>query len=193
MQIVEIDLDKLRSSGLYVEDFIILKMISEGVNPDSLNWFNCASGGLKKCPHCAALEQNLWIKPTDSGYELRQKGRDLFVDSESLINFDEFFENFPHTTPSGRVLRAKNKLFGGVPSRDYVVCKKKYLDKVRTLELHRQAVEIIKARVASKDYEYINNLETYINQRKWEQDVKYLTVKPRINGGTIFTLAGENK
>ena len=152
MQVVEIDLDKLRSSGLYVEDFIILKLISEGVNPDSLNWFNCVSGGLKKCPYCAALEQNLWIKPTDSGYELRQKGRDLFVDSESLINFDELWEVSPSQTRTGRPLRAATKEFHNKVTKDYETCKKKYLSKVKSLELHNNIVSIVKA-IVYRDWE----------------------------------------
>lgn len=91
------------------------------------------------------------------------------------INFDEFWDAFPATTRTGRVLRAVNKMNNqGKPTRDYEVCKKKYLAKVKSEEVHKRIVSIIKARVASGDYEYINGIEIYINQSKWERDEVYL-------------------
>lgn len=166
-----IDLKKLKETIMFVEDFFVLALINAGENPlDYLISDGCVRN----------LELEMWIKSTDEGYELRGKARELFESKQSLINFDEFWDVFPSTTPSGRPLRANTKEWGGKPTRDYTICKKKYLSKVKTPESHNQIVKIVKARIDAKDYEFINNMETYINQEKWQQDVKYLTNKPLV-------------
>jgi hypothetical protein len=167
-----IDLDNLKKSGIFTEEFILLQMINEGVN------YKEYSFGLDTTLTLKRLEQFMWIKATEDGYILRDKGRQLFEKKNSDINFDEFWDVFPSSTPSGRPLRASSKEWAGKPTRDYVTCKKKYLSKIKTVESHNKIVQIVKARVSSKDYEFMNNMETYINQEKWQQDVKYLTYQP---------------
>lgn len=169
-----IDLDNLKKSNIFVEEYLYLQLIHEGLNPLDFNW----SVGKAVITDLELLEQNLWIKKVDEGYILRDKGRQLFEKKNSDINFDEFWDVFPSSTPSGRPLRASSKEWAGKPTRDYVTCKKKYLSKITTVESHNKIVKIIKARVSSKDYEFMNNMETYINQEKWQQDVKYLTHQP---------------
>lgn len=171
MQEICINLDNLKDSELYVEEYICLQMINEGIQPESFKFSDRAM--------LQALSDNLWIKPTDDGWELRSKAIDLFK-SRTSINFDEFWEAFPSCTPSGRPLRASSKEWAGKLTRDYTTCKKKYLSKIKTLDSHNKIIQIVKARVTSKDYEFMNNMETYINQEKWQQDVKYLTYKPII-------------
>lgn len=170
---MEIDLKTLKESGLFVDEFIFLALINEGEDPlmDGYHW---PSGIMER------LESNMWVKYCEDTIELRAKGRELFENKNSTINFDEFWDVFPVTTPSGRVLRAAGKEWRGEPTRDYVVCRKKYLTKVKTEEAHKKIIQIIQARVTSKDYEYMNNMETYINQSKWQQDVKYLNIKPQV-------------
>lgn len=122
------------------------------------------------------LESEDWLKIIDHSIVLREKALSLFINSGE-INFDEFWDNFPRRTPNGRPLRAFNKVVNGVPTRDYIVCKKKYLKSVRDKELHNQIVAtvIAKNKVLSPDKKnFENNLETYINQKKWEQDIIYL-------------------
>ena len=165
MQEICINLDNLKDSELYVEEYICLQMINEGIQPESFKFSDTSM--------LQALSDNLWIKPTDDGWELRSKAIDLFK-SRTSINFDEFWTAFPYTTPNGRVLRAENKEWAGKPTRDYLVCKKKYLAKVKNPEAHNLIVRIIQARVDSGDYNYINNMETYINQEVWQKDIKYL-------------------
>lgn len=110
-----------------------------------------------------------WVKILEDGIEIRQKGLDILEITDD-INFDEFWDAFPVSTPSGRSLRAAHKEWTGNLTRDYVTCKKKYLSKVKKKHVHEVIVKTIKGRVASGDYEYMNNMETYINQRKWEVD-----------------------
>lgn len=169
-----IDLDNLKKSSIFAPEYIILQMLNEGINPLDFDW----GYGSPINMDLHLLEQNLWIKKVEEGYILRDKGRQLFEKKNSNINFDEFWDVFPSSTPSGRPLRASSKEWGGKPTRDYITCKKKYLSKITTVESHNKIVQIVKARVSSKDYEFMNNMETYINQEKWQQDVKYLTHQP---------------
>jgi hypothetical protein len=122
------------------------------------------------------LEKQGYIKVVEGNIILREKAVSMFGIVNATINFDEFWEAFPITTPSGRILRATSKDWAGKLTRDYTVCKSKYLKKIKSLEFHNRIVSVIKARVKSGDYEYINNMETYINQEKWQQDIKYLQV-----------------
>lgn len=163
-----INFDILKKSGLFVEEFIFLQMVKEGKYniEDVPNW---ADPLMEE-----TLERNLWVRSTEEGYELRGKARELFEQFEPKINFDEFWDAFPSSTPKGRPLRAGSKEWGGNPTRDYTVCKKKYLAKVKNIPTHNKIVAVVKARVATGDYEFMNNMETYINQQKWQQDVKYL-------------------
>ena len=166
-----IDLDNLKKSSIFAPEYIMLQMINEGINPLDFDW----GYGSPINMDLHLLEQNLWIKKVEEGYILRDKGRQLFEKKNSNINFDEFWDVFPsHDRP----VRASSKEWGGKPTRDYITCKKKYLSKITTVESHNKIVQIVKARVSSKDYEFMNNMETYINQEKWQQDVKYLTHQP---------------
>lgn len=162
---LQLNLDKLKESGLFVEEFVYLQMIHDGLEPEAFKMSD--KNALQH------LSEGMWIKPTEGGWELRAKAVALFT-VVSTVNFDEFWEAFPATTPDGRALRAGSKEWGGKPTRDYLVCKKKYLAKVSDKESHDKIVSIIRARVNSGDYKYINNLETYINQEVWQKDVKYL-------------------
>lgn len=168
-----IDLDKLKKSSLFIEEYICLQLIFEGHNPESFDWVGKDT--------IKALSDNLWIKHTEGEeYQLRQKGRDLFDKPNNSINFDEIWEIFPITTRTGRTLRAANKEFSGKPTKDYITCRTKYLSKVKNIEIHNKIVSIIKGRIAANDYEYINGLEVYINKNGWEKDVKYLNQGTRV-------------
>lgn len=100
------------------------------------------------------------------------------------IKFDEFWDNFPIKTPSGRCLRPNNKMWGGETTKDYIEAKKKYLSVVKSLENHQTIVSILaeKAKKATKeDREYENNIITYINQRKWQKDARFLEGSSKLN------------
>ena len=165
---MNIDLDNLKKSHEFIENYVFMQMIYEGIDVEDYNWSDYSE--LKY-----ELQDSGYIKILEDSIEPRQKLIDLF-ETKNNINFDEFWNVFPASTISGRPLRAANKEFGGKLTRDYEVCKKKYLSKVKTEKLHHQVVDIVAARVASNDIEYMNNMETYINQEKWQVDAKYLRV-----------------
>lgn len=161
-----IDLENLKKSGLGIGDYVTLQAIYEGIN---INIHILVK---------EILQKELYIKLLDDGsIEPRQKLLDLFEKSCKSINFDEFWMVFPTQTPSGRSLRSVNKEFAGKPTTNYLTAKKKYLARVKHINIHNKIIEIIKARVASGDIEYMNNIETYINRQFWQVDVKYLNVK----------------
>ena len=175
MNVINIDLDDMDKSQLFADEYVLLCLINDGINPELYTWRE----GLIQ-----SMSNNLWIdKPSDE-YVLRSKAKELFENKKSEVNFDEFWDVFPVATQSGRVLRSASKVWGGRPTKDYLVCKKKYLSKVKTIDSHNNIVAIVKARVASKDYEYMNGIEVYINKETWQRDIKYLTGNGRSN---IFT------
>jgi hypothetical protein len=169
---MNIDLDNLKKSELWMWEYLFLQMIYEGIDTTQFNF------GDSFIP--VHMQEKGYIKILEDSIEPRQKLIDLF-ESKNNINFDEFWNVFPASTRSGRPLRAANKEFGGKLTRDYEVCRKKYLSKVKTEKLHHQVVDIVVSRVASNDIEYMNNMETYINKSVWEVDAKYLGITKRAN------------
>ena len=71
-------------------------MISEGVNPFSYSWYLNSVLGIGSTLN--DLEQNLWIKSTEEGYVLREKGRKLFESSQDLYTFDQFWDEYHRIT-----------------------------------------------------------------------------------------------
>lgn len=166
MEILQLDLKQYRGSGLFFEEYICLLLIYHGINPELY---------IFQDTHLFSnLSEEGYIKKIEGRWQLRGKAEEIFENSEESINFDEFWDAFPATTPKGRALRAANKLWTGIYTKDYVVCKKKYLSKVKSKASHDKIVQIVKSRVDSGDYEYMNNMETYINQEVWQRDIKYL-------------------
>ena len=76
-----IDLDNLKKSNIFVEEYLYLQLIHEGLNPLDFNW----SFGSGIIADLDLLEQNLWIKKVEERYILRDKGRQLF---ESKVKGD---------------------------------------------------------------------------------------------------------
>lgn len=74
-----IDLKSLQKSELYIEEFVILALINAG---EDLNSYPCSKITLM------ALEATMYIKPTEEGYELRGKGRELFENAKKSDSID---------------------------------------------------------------------------------------------------------
>jgi hypothetical protein len=171
---LNIDFSNWDESKISISNFIILAILHDA-NEVLID-------KLKAQPHdfykiqIEVLEQQGYIKLVKDVPILREKAVAIFGTTDKQINFDEFWEAFPTTTPSGRLLRAVSKEWGGKLTRDYSICRTKYLKKIKVPAFHDKIVSALKARVKSGDYEYMNNIETYINQEKWQQDVKYLKV-----------------
>ncbi len=159
---ISIDIYNFKSSRLSIEEYFLLAIAvySSDDIPVVFDRF--------KEVYLPLQEKGL-VKILEDSVEIRQAGTDLMGLTEQ-VNFDEFWEAFPVSTPSGRPLRPANKEWRGDLTRDYRVCKKKYLSKVKNKHTHEAILQTVKGRVASGDYEYINNLETYINQQKWQTD-----------------------
>jgi len=123
------------------------------------------------------LEREGYIKIIGESLDfvLRQDAIDMFEGREVLEKqFDEFFEAFPIKTPDGRMLRAATK-----NSENYKRARNKYIAKVKKAKDHEFVMKVLRARVESGDIKYMNNIETYINQKRWEIDAsKYLTEDP---------------
>jgi len=79
-----INLEDLKKQPIFVTEYIVLKMINEGINPLDFDWGYGSSIDME----LHLLEQNLWIKKVEEGYILRDKGRQLFEKKDSDINFD---------------------------------------------------------------------------------------------------------
>jgi hypothetical protein len=176
---IQIDLDYLKQikklKDISIKDGIFLYLLYNKEFKEAIEW----SGEDFYIQDIGLLELKGYIKiigenlPED--LDFRPEYTTLVTPINTKINFDEFWDAFPTTTRTGRILRAVNKTNNQCkPTRDYEICKKKYLSKVKSEELHKNIVAIIKARVASGDYEYINGMEIYINQCKWERDEVYL-------------------
>lgn len=160
-----IDLEHFEESKLSLDLYIPLQIIIEisSTNNSLPSWINLKF-----------FEKLGWIKIDEEGIpQPRQILIDLFK-NESNINFDDFWNIFPARTKGGRILRAAEKEFHGSFTRDYTICKKKYLSKIKSAETHERAINAITARVHSGDIEYLNNMETYINQSKWESDAQLI-------------------
>ena len=81
---MEIDLKALKKSGLFVDDFFILALINEGENPEDY-----------ELPHkdmMMLLEENLWIKRLEEGWELRSKAKELFENKKNSDVIDSIIK-----------------------------------------------------------------------------------------------------
>lgn len=82
MKKIEIDLDILKKNTIFAEEFLILSLIEVGENPRDFNWSFNLNDILD------GLERELWVKPTEEGWILREKGRELFKDTSNKNDID---------------------------------------------------------------------------------------------------------
>lgn len=92
---MEIDLKSLEKSSLFVEDFLYLQMLHEGINTDEFNWSD---------PEMSQyLETDGYIKILGSGdekvIELRQKAVELFGNNKN--NVSDWIEQWCELWPKG--------------------------------------------------------------------------------------------
>jgi len=172
-----IDKKILIKSELFFNQFIVLSTLFHN-ETDILEHITFPDKSIEDV--LIELQELQYIKILGEDYpdiELRKKTYDLFGTTQ--INFDEFWDEFPEETPSGRTLRPENKLWHGKLTRDYLEAKKKYLVRIKKIVEHQEVIKILKAKnenASRNDKEYENGIIVYINQRKWEKDAKYLTL-----------------
>jgi hypothetical protein len=170
MNKIEIDLDKLQESGLYVYEYMILTLINENLKPFDYNWGITFEPALM-----TPLIQNLWMKEVEDGYELRQKGKDLFVDSKESITFDVFWDSY-HTITK-------------LPKSDREAASK-YWKKLKVSE-KTKAFDNVKAYYSSlSDKKYCKKCRTYLADKNFNDEFK--TINKPINGASIFTFTGQD-
>jgi hypothetical protein len=113
---------------------------------------------------------------------LSDKSEKIFKNVEFVVSekdFEDFYNMYPPKTLGGRRLRSSARLGSGVPTRDFSICYKKYKSTVRDIDTHSSIIEATKNMLY--DYkrrgsmEFLQNMETYINQKTWE---KYLDLSP---------------
>lgn len=159
MNKIEIDLDKLQKPELFFEEYLFLQILNEGIDIYSLNW--------ERSPvavefRLRVLEQNLWCKKTDEGWELRQKGKDLFVDSKESINFDVFWDSY-HTITK-------------LPKSDREAASK-YWKKLKVSE-KTKAFDNVKAYYDSlSDKRYCKKCRTYLADKNFNDEFKVIEIK----------------
>ena len=174
-----IDTKLLIKSELPFYQFIVLTTLYHGDN-DLLSHINFPGKSITFI--LLELEELQYIKLLSDDYsdiELRKKTYDLF--NKSQIDFDEFWDSFPAETPfKRRSLKSANKIFHGKHTRDYLEAKKKYLSKVKNKDEHEEIIKILQSKsqfASMEDKEFENGIIVYINQRKWEKDVKFLVTE----------------
>ena len=146
-----IDLDNLKKSNIFVEEYLYLQLINEGFNPLDFNW----SVGKAVITDLELLEQNLWIKKVEEGYILRDKGKQLFESSISTITFDEFWENYHRIT--------------GLPKTDKEAAKTKW--KRLSNKERNKADENIQAYYDSlNDKKYCRKARTYLENKNFNDE-----------------------
>lgn len=171
---------ELLKHSLSVEEYLILMLLYEKDIETLKELYT-------ELPELSKIENSNYIRINGKTWNdviITSKTIAIFSTKGENINFDEFWDNFPSETPSGRCLRPKNKMWANELTKDYVEAKKKYLSFVKTIENHKTIVSILveKSKIAAKaDKEYENNILSYINQKKWQKDSKYLQSTQQVN------------
>lgn len=181
MNEIKINLIQLIKAGLNINEYLTIykvKCLAESIElpfASSSNWLDsCIAKG---------------YLVGGEGICLTRKAEKLFDDYNELTEeqFDELFELYPSQTPSGRVLRSKNKEVFGVKSKNYQILCKKYLSVIRKLDDHNVVMEATKNMINSHkqrgSLNYLKEMETFINQRGWESYVG-LSVK-EVGGANV--------
>jgi uncharacterized phage protein (TIGR02220 family) len=82
MKDLTINLDSLKKSELFIEDYFLLQLIHEEVDLNTFKW-NDLNGELNGLEACG------YIKILDDSIQLRQRGLDLFASLDSSKAIDE--------------------------------------------------------------------------------------------------------
>lgn len=182
MEEININLVQLLKLNLNVNEYLTLiklKLLSDDIKLQ----FSTTEAYL------TSLIEKGYLEVVGENIQFSDKGMKVFKQAGVTISeqdFMKFFTLYPMRTPGGRKLRASSNGVGGRMSRDYEVCYRKYCNQVKSLEQHDDVMKATQLMIY--DYkrrgssEFMQNLETYINQRSWE---KYLE-------SDIVEIYGEN-
>lgn len=169
--LIEIDFQGLSDLGLNINQYLTLYKLSEKVKGNNIPFIptNNVLDSLEKLGYIVRDGSN--IHQTGLTKNLFKEDNKFIQNNE--IDFDELFEIYPKKTPNGRILRISNKERGGKISENYKKLYKKYVDKIKNTDLHKDVVEITRRmliyRTRVGDLDFMNQLEVYLNQRGWEK------------------------
>jgi hypothetical protein len=166
---IEINLSKCKLNGLRPDHYVILYILYYGEKKLAKDLFS-----LK---YAIELRNDL----IDTKYILDKTPGKTFFDTvistdhvaklldirSDKINFIEFYNAYPMKVGT-RMLRASN--VDTVQGRKH---QKKYLDRVKTIESHKEAVAAVEAYVRKKrlssELQFLPMMETVLNNSLWEQ------------------------
>lgn len=170
MEVVEINLVKLVKLDLNVNEYLTLLKLKLIITEDIKFPFSSTEA------HLQSLIAKGFLMIDGESLKFTPKGEKVFKEAGTNItegDFDKLFELYPHKTPSGRILRSKNKVIMGKVSKDYETLYRKYTSVIKNLDDHeavinatRNMVYDAKRRGAS---EFLSKMEVYVNQRGWEK------------------------
>lgn len=159
--VLEIDFQFLKFNNLTVNEYIYLR-----------NLYNPIEGIDNIFEYITEINEDIlqdkgFIKITESGVVLRSKGIELFENKKDL--FYTFLSTFPIKTPKGRYLSPKGTEGVAV---DKLIAKWNRLFKNKEA-LQKKVIKVLEAEIAWRkkngEFEYMNNIETWLNQANWEK------------------------
>jgi len=161
--IIELNIDLLRKheNSITITEFLCLNLIYNEVNPEEF----CSIHVIND------LQNKLYIIKTNSGYELRDKGRGIVLsDDKRVVNFDQFFDKY------------------------HLVCKLRKTDKeaakkhFKTLKNSEKLAafnNIEKYYNSISDKRYVHKARTYLSNKLFNDEFEEV----RSNESSIFSIA----
>jgi len=158
-----INTDKLCELGIDANEYLLLYNLFTGIN--SCNSYNITT--------INNLERLGFIKQMpDDTIILRQSALDLFTLRDLEKSFLEFFNSFPMKVGNGagsRPLRPKSSEAMSVKDT-----RKKYINIInKNPDLHEHILKVLNAQIdmlkKTNSLQYMNNIDTWLNQRVWEK------------------------
>lgn len=164
---MELDLIRILKLNLNINEWLTLFKIDSQHN-------NLEFPFTSTVKHIQSLmEKGYVITDSHGTLYLTELGREAIEPPKERVDFDEIFNLYPFKTPNGRMLHTKNKEIAGKETKEYKYLKNKYLLRVHTESLHNQVVNatkmMLKDKAATNSLDYLQQLETYINQQGWER------------------------
>lgn len=156
---IHITTDFLKKNNLTISEYLHLKVLFEHNSFQSLT-------GIVEPIDFSDLQQRGFIKILNNEIVLRQKGVELFDIKDDL--FLSFLNRFPIKTPSGRYLS---------PLGSYTIKSKNVEKKWNKLFgknkfKQQRAIDVLEAelewRKQTNQLEYMQNIETWLNQGNYE-------------------------
>lgn len=158
--IIEINTDKLGKLGLSPNDYVYLYCICNKLPVVCL--FDSSSN----------LERLGFVKITgEEGIMPRERAYELFEIKDEVKSWIEFFMEFPMKVQSSGGTRPLRPSTLEAKAND--ATKKKYLSIIKGKpDLHNTIVKILKAEIdmrrRTNSLQFMNAIDAWINQRKWE-------------------------